>query len=81
MRIQNYINGKLIEPNSGAYLDNIDPQRQKYMQEILDSDASDIQEAVIASKKAFFEWSMTSRKERSDLMMKVADLIDVIMIS
>ena len=76
MRIQNYINGKLIEPNSGAYLDNIDPAKAEVYGEIPDSDASDIQEAVIASKKAFFEWSMTSRKERSDLMMKVADLID-----
>lgn len=76
MRIQNYIDGQLIESKSRAYLDNIDPARAEVYGTIPDSDASDVQEAVLASKRAFSEWSMTSRKERSDLLMKVADLID-----
>ena len=54
MRIQNYINGKLIEPNSGAYLDNIDPAKAEVYGEIPDSDASDIQKAGHCIKKGIF---------------------------
>ena len=76
MRIQNYINGELVPPISANYLDNIEPAKGEVYGEIPDSDASDIEEAVKAARSAFDEWSMTTRKERSDLMLKVADLID-----
>jgi aminomuconate-semialdehyde/2-hydroxymuconate-6-semialdehyde dehydrogenase len=75
-RILNYINGELIEPLSGKYLDNYDPSRGTVYSEIPDSDASDIDLAVKAAKEAFPAWSRTPREERSRLMLKVAELID-----
>uniref|UniRef100_UPI004047CB2B aldehyde dehydrogenase n=1 Tax=Roseivirga sp. TaxID=1964215 RepID=UPI004047CB2B len=75
-RILNYINGQLVEPISGKYLDNIDPSRGAKYGEIPDSDADDVQNATEAAKAAFPLWSITSREERSRLMLKIADLID-----
>ncbi len=76
MKIQNYINGELIAPNAGEYLDNVEPATGQVYGEIPDSDSSDVEMAVGAAKGAFTNWSKTSRKERSELMIKIADLID-----
>ena len=75
-RILNYINGELVAPASGEYLDNFDPSRGRVYGEIPDSDARDIDKAVTAAKAAFPGWSNTSRQERSNLMLKIAQLID-----
>ena len=75
-RILNYINGELIAPESGQYLDNYDPSRGQVYGEIPDSDAQDIDLAVKAAQKAFPGWAATPRQERSDMMLKIAQLID-----
>lgn len=75
-RILNYINGELVAPNSGEYLDNYDPSRGTVYAHIPDSDATDIDMAASAAKEAFPNWSKTPREERSRLMLKVAELID-----
>lgn len=75
-RILNYINGELMAPASGEYLDNYDPSRGQVYGEIPDSDYRDIQSAVEAASVAFAEWSTTPRQERSNIMLKVAALID-----
>lgn len=75
-RILNYIGGELVEPQSGAYLDNIEPATGKVYGEIPDSDAQDVEKAVQAAEEAFSGWSKTSRAERSRIMLKIADLID-----
>lgn len=76
MRIQNYINGELIAPIGQSYLDNIDPAYGEVYGQIPDSDFQDVEQAVNAACQAFDTWSKASRKERSDLMLKIADLID-----
>jgi aminomuconate-semialdehyde/2-hydroxymuconate-6-semialdehyde dehydrogenase len=75
-RILNYINGKLIGPVSGDYLDNIDPSRGEKYSEIPDSDHKDVQKATIAAKAAFPAWAATPREERSRLLLKIAHLIE-----
>jgi len=75
-RILNYIDGELIAPISGNYLDNIDPSRGQKYGEIPDSDGRDVQKAVEAAKDAFPDWSGKSNEERSKVMLKIADLID-----
>jgi aminomuconate-semialdehyde/2-hydroxymuconate-6-semialdehyde dehydrogenase len=74
--IQNYIGGELLPPDSGKYLDNIDPSRGKVYSYIPDSEKSDIDKAVLAAEKAFPAWSNTPKEERSDLMLKIASLIE-----
>ncbi len=75
-RILNYVNGELVAPASDNYLDNYDPSRGTVYSHIPDSDARDIEKAVAAAKEAFPAWSKTSREERSELMLRVAELID-----
>lgn len=74
--IKNYIDGALIAPQSNAHLDNIDPSRGKVYSMIPDSDKSDVDLAVAAAEKAFPIWSNMPKNERSDIMIKVANLIE-----
>lgn len=71
-KILNYINGELLEPNSGKFMDNIDPSRGKTYSLIPESDSSDVQKAVDAAKKAFPIWSTMSAKERSEILLRVS---------
>ena len=75
-KILNYINGILVEPTSGEYLDNYDPSTGKVYSLIPDSQKEDIDRAVLAAKQAFIGWSRTSKQERSDILMRLADLIE-----
>ena len=75
-KIQNYINGELISPASGEYLDNYNPAEGKVYSLIPDSDTRDIHQAVNAANAAFPVWSKTSIADRSLVMQRIADLID-----
>ncbi len=72
----NYINGKLIEPHSGKYLDNYNPAEGKIYSLVPDSDESDVDQAVTAASVAFPLWSVLPAEERMKILLKVADLID-----
>jgi aminomuconate-semialdehyde/2-hydroxymuconate-6-semialdehyde dehydrogenase len=74
-KILNYIDGKLTEPQSGSYLDNIDPSRGKVYSLIPDSDHSDIDLAAIAARNAFPAWSAMPAAKRSAILVRIADLI------
>lgn len=74
-QILNYINGKLSEPASGKYLDNIDPSRGVVYSLIPDSDMADVEHAADAAREAFPIWSNTPAEERSRIMICIADLI------
>ncbi len=74
-KIQNYINGELLEPISLQYIENTDPSRGKVYSLIPDSDERDVQKAVEAAKSAFPEWSVTPKEKRSQLLLKIASLI------
>jgi aminomuconate-semialdehyde/2-hydroxymuconate-6-semialdehyde dehydrogenase len=74
--IENYINGKLIKPTLNNYIDNIDPSRGEIYSQIPSSTKEDVELAVDASKKAFKLWSNMPKQDRSDIMIKVADLIE-----
>lgn len=71
-KILNYIDGELLEPISGKFMDNIDPSRGQVYSLIPDSDEADVQKAVEAAKKAFPVWSAMSAKERSEILLRVS---------
>lgn len=74
-KLLNYINGRLQEPLSGEWIDNIDPSRGEVYSQIPKSNKQDVNAAVTAAKAAFSSWSTTSYTERSRIMYKLADLI------
>jgi len=75
-KILNYINGTLTEPLSGNFFNNINPAEGKPYSLIPDSDKADVTNAAVAAKKAFAVWSDTPARERSTILIKIADLID-----
>ena len=75
-KILNYINGELVVPTSGNFLDNYNPANGQVYSLTPDSDQLDINYAVASAKEAFFGWSQTTKQERSEILMKLADAIE-----
>ena len=76
LKIQNFINGELIQPNSDDYFDNSSPVTGKVYSCVPDSDGTDIDNAVASAKEAFKTWSKLPQKERYDHIMRLADEIE-----
>ena len=76
MRIANFINGEFHPPRSGDYFDDINPATAEVIARIPDSDEGDVDDAVRAAKAAFPAWSRMPAAERSNLLLKLADLIE-----
>lgn len=75
-KIRNYINGELVAPISGNYLDNINPAIGKVYSYIPDSDEKDVELATQAAIKAFHSWSKTPKEKRAIIIQKIAFLIE-----
>lgn len=76
-KIANYIDGQLVEPISKNYLENVNPATGKVYSLIPDSTEQDIELAYQAAANAFPSWSTTSINERSAILSKIADLIQL----
>jgi aminomuconate-semialdehyde/2-hydroxymuconate-6-semialdehyde dehydrogenase len=74
--LENYIDGKLVAPVSGEYLDNFNPATGEIYSLIPDSDERDVNLAVEAAQKAFPAWSKTSTEERFEILMRLVRLIE-----
>jgi aminomuconate-semialdehyde/2-hydroxymuconate-6-semialdehyde dehydrogenase len=74
--IKNYINGILIEPVGKTYIDNVNPATGEVYSLIPDSDERDVELAVSAAREAFHDWSNMPVSKRSDILLKIASLID-----
>ena len=76
LKIENYINGELVKPASGDYLDNFNPATGEVYSLIPDSDERDVERAVEAAKEAFPAWSKQSAEQRHDCLMRIVSLIE-----
>lgn len=74
--IQNYINGKLVAPASGAHLDNYNPSTGKVYAYCPDSDERDVDQAYDAANAAFESWSNAPTEKRSRILLRIADLVE-----
>lgn len=74
-KLQNYINGELVAPTGGKYIDNYNPATGQVYSLIPDSDERDVELAVKAAQAAFPGWAAQSNEQRSNLLLKIADLI------
>ena len=75
-QIKNFIDGQFVEPICAKYLDNIEPATGKPYTQVADSDAHDVDLAVVAAEKAFRDWSKRPAAERSTFLLRIADLIE-----
>ena len=75
-QIRNFIGGEFVEPISGRYLENIEPATGKPYSQVADSDAQDVDLAVAAAEKAFCDWSKKPAADRSNFLLRIAELIE-----
>lgn len=75
-RYENYIGGKWVTPRNGEYFDNNSPINGKLIAKAARSTKEDIDLALDAAHKAFPKWSRTSVTERSNILLKIAQVIE-----
>ncbi len=75
-RYENYIGGKFVAPVKGAYFENISPVDGKAFTTAARSTKEDIELALDAAHAAFPSWSKTSATFRSNLLLKIAQVIE-----
>ncbi|CCH01126.1 Aldehyde dehydrogenase (NAD(+)) [Fibrella aestuarina BUZ 2] len=73
---ENFIGGKWVAPVDGEYFTNMSPVDNSLIARVPRSKAADIDLALDAAHKAFASWSHTSATERSNLLLKIADVIE-----
>ncbi len=76
MKIQNYINGKYINPISNKWLPNFNPSIGEQYGEIPNSNKEDVNLAVQAASRAYKKWSQTDINERSKILNRIAELLE-----
>jgi len=75
-RIANLIDGALVPPSDGGYLDNLDPATGRVIGQVPDSGADDVTRAAAAASRAFPEWAAVPAAERSRILLRIAELIE-----
>jgi len=76
-RLKNFINGEFVAPAEGRHMDKISPITGQKIYELPDSTEIDVVQAVQAAQKAFDGWSSLKAVERSKILNRIADLIDL----
>ena len=72
----NFIGGKFVEPKSGKYFDNTTPITNEVICQVPRSNEKDVEAALDAAHAAFPTWGKTSISERSNILLKIADVIE-----
>ena len=72
----NYINGKFVEPVKGEYFENYSPVDGKLIAKAARSGKEDIDAALDAAHQAFPSWSKSSAASRSNMLLKIAQVIE-----
>lgn len=75
-RLQNYINGKAVPPQSGNYLPNYEPATGQVYSHLPDSGEADVEAAVTAAQNAFPSWSQLKPEERFHYLNAIATRIE-----
>ncbi|MES1975625.1 MAG: aldehyde dehydrogenase family protein [Pseudomonadota bacterium] len=71
------IGGKSVESRSGKRTDIIDPGTGDVIATVAEGDASDVDAAVAAARRAFEgEWSKVKPNQRARMLFKYADLVE-----
>ena len=75
-KYDNFIGGKWTAPVKGEYFDNISPVDGNSFTKVARSTEEDINKAIDAAWKAAPEWNNSSAAYRSNLLLKIADVME-----
>lgn len=73
---QLYINGEWVEGSEGKKMTSFNPSTGEKLAEFIDASHADVDAAVEAAQKAFPAWKAISVEERSNMLLKIADLME-----
>jgi aminomuconate-semialdehyde/2-hydroxymuconate-6-semialdehyde dehydrogenase len=73
--LRNYIDGALEDPQTGVWLPVYEPATGVVYAMAPDSAGADVDAAVDAAQRAFRGWSTLPAEERSQHILRVAELI------
>lgn len=71
-----FINGEWTAPSGGEYFENISPIDGKVFTRAARGTAKDIEKAIDAAQEAFTTWSRTAASYRSNILLKIAQVIE-----
>lgn len=74
--IKNFINNEFADPINKDYIDSFNPSTTKLNAKVPDSEATDVDKAVVSAKSAFQKWSTSSPQYRANILNNIADLIE-----
>jgi aldehyde dehydrogenase len=75
-KYDHFIGGQWVAPASGEYFDNISPIDGKVFTRAARGNAKDIERAIEAAHTAFPLWSKTAAAYRSNILLKIAQIIE-----
>jgi aldehyde dehydrogenase len=75
-KYDNFIGGGWVAPVKGQYFDNVTPVTGEVFCQVARSSAEDIDLALDAAHSAREAWGRTSVVERSNILLKIADVIE-----
>ena len=75
-KYDNFINGEFVAPVKGKYFDNVSPVDGKIFTKAARSSEEDVNLALDAAHAAFPTWSTTSATERSNMLLKIAQVME-----
>lgn len=75
-RYDHYIGGEWVAPSGGQYFDNVSPIDGKVFTQAARGNAQDIEKAIEAAHRAFKTWSKTAAAQRSNVLLRVAQIIE-----
>lgn len=75
-KYDHFIGGQWVAPEGGQYFDNVSPIDGKVFTQAARGNEKDIEKAVDAAHKAFPEWSRTAAAHRSNILLKIAQVVE-----
>lgn len=75
-RYDNFIGGKFVPPVKGDYFENVSPINGQVFTHAARSTSEDVELALDAAHKAFATWSKSSAAYRSNILLKIAQVIE-----
>jgi 1-pyrroline dehydrogenase len=73
---QNFVGGEFVDAVEGGTMEVINPSTGERLGEVPRGTQADVDRAVEAAKRALPEWLETTPRERSELLIRLADALD-----
>ncbi len=75
-QFKNFVGGQSVDAVEGGTMEVLNPSTGETIAEVPSGTAADVERAVEAARKAQPEWAEATPKERSEVLLKLADVID-----